>query len=66
MPGNMDCSLDSGLVIVVFIVSCLLWVVGMLLFYDFEVCEKYNLSSNDSAMVRLFESLFKTLCKLLC
>ena len=45
----MDCSVDSGLVIIVFITLVLLWVVGMLLFYDFEdVCQKYNPLTNAS------------------
>ena len=57
---QMDCSIDSGLVIVVFITLVLLWVVGMLLFYDFEdVCHKYNPITNIS-MVRfnLWKRLF--------
>lgn len=48
----MQCSLDSGLVVVVFIVGCLLWVVGLLLFYEFEdVCDKIRFRANDSNMV---------------
>ena len=50
----MQCSLDSGLIVVVFIISCLLWVVGLLLFYDFgNICDKAAAVSNDSSMVRL-------------
>ena len=49
MTIQMQCSLDSGLVVVVFIVFCLLWVVGLLLFYDFEnVCDKNFVKTNDS------------------
>ena len=45
----MDCSADSGLLTVVFITLVPLWVVGMLLFYDFEdVCQKYNPLANAS------------------
>ena len=48
----MQCSVDSGLIVVVFIVACLLWVVGLLLFYEFEdVCDKFKLGSNESNMV---------------
>ena len=48
----MQCSLDSGLIVVVFIVACLLWVVGLLLFYEFEdVCDKMKLQANDTNMV---------------
>ena len=47
----MDCSVDSGLVIVVFITLVLLWVVGMLLFYDFEdVCQKFNPLTNTTTV----------------
>ena len=53
-PAQMQCSLDSGLIVVVFIISCLLWVVGLLLFYDFgNICDKAAAVSNDSSMVRL-------------
>ena len=53
-PTQMQCSLDSGLIVVVFIISCLLWVVGLLLFYDFgNICDKAAAVSNDSSMVRL-------------
>ena len=42
--------MDSGLVVVVFIISCLLWVVGLLLFYDFEnICDKAAARGNDSS-----------------
>ena len=38
----MGCGVDSGLVIVVFIVLVLVMVCGMLLFYDFQdVCEQF-------------------------
>ena len=48
----MQCSVDSGLIVVVFIVACLLWVVGLLLFYEFEdVCDKFKFGANESNMV---------------
>ena len=51
---QMQCSLDSGLVVVVFIVVCLLWVVCLLLFYEFEdICDKIKLKSNESNMVSM-------------
>ena len=51
---QMHCSVDSGLIVVVFIVGCLLWVVGLLLFYEFEdVCDKFKFGANDSNMVRV-------------
>ena len=54
-PVQMHCSLDSGLVVVVFIISCLLWVVGLLLFYDFEnVCDKAAARGNDSSSMVIF------------
>ena len=58
----MQCSLDSGLVVVVFIVACLLWVVCLLLFYEFEdICDKIQLKSNESNMVIINMSLYKSL-----
>ena len=49
---QMQCSLDSGLIVVVFIVACLLWVVGLLLFYEFEdVCDRIKFQANDTNMV---------------
>ena len=57
---QMHCSLDSGLVVVVFIISCLLWVVGLLLFYDFgNICDKAAAKTNDSTSV-----VMKTLQKI--
>ena len=52
---QMHCSLDSGLVVVVFIVCCLLWVVGLLLFHDFgNICDRAAAKINDStSMVRM-------------
>ena len=48
----MHCSLDSGLVVVVFIVCCLLWVVGLLLFHDFgNICDRAAAKTNDSTSV---------------
>ena len=38
----MACWLDSGLLVLLIIISVLITVVAMLVFYDFEFCEKYS------------------------
>ena len=46
----MRCAVDSGLCVVLIILSALMFAVGVLLFYDFEnVCENGN--SNITNMV---------------
>ena len=47
---EMRCAVDSGLCVVLIILSALMFAVGVLLFYDFEnVCENGN--SNITNMV---------------
>ena len=54
----MNCYLDTGLCVILIILSALLSVVLVLLFYDFEnVCEHSSLGSNLSTMVTIFISL---------
>ena len=62
----MHCSLDSGLVVVVFIVCCLLWVVGLLLFHDFgNICDRTAAKTNDSTSVVMVTIFNFTKVKLL-
>ena len=64
----MSCSLDSGLLVVLIILTALLLCVAILLFYDFEnVCE-FSAKNNYTNMVSLKHSQvnhidFSKLCK---
>ena len=52
----MRCAVDSGLCVVLIILSALMFAVGVLLFYDFEnVCENGN--SNITNMVNEHEPI---------
>ena len=50
---QMGCGVDSGLVIVLFIIFVLLWVVGMLLFYGH--IDHSCASVNNISMVRILK-----------
>ena len=53
---EMRCAVDSGLCVVLIILSALMFAVGVLLFYDFEnVCENGN--SNITNMVNEHEPI---------
>ena len=53
----MSCSVDSGLCVVLIILSVLLAAVGVLLFYDFEnVCEN-TVKNNLTNMVRKLQAI---------
>ena len=49
----MACWLDSGLLVLLIIISVLITVVAMLVFYDFEFCEKYSMMNYSDCMVNI-------------